>query len=92
MNSIIAFVLAFASILIIAAVARYAAGYFASDRSSRAAGFGVALGYAAGRYSYSGAATAETLPTIAAGLGVLLALVVAWALLLRKRTGELAEG
>ena len=88
MNSIIALVLAFASILIIAAVARY----FASDRSSRAAGFGVALGYAAGRYSYSGAATAVTLPAIAAGLGALVALVVAWALLLRKRTGELAEG
>lgn len=48
MDSVAAFVLAFASTFFIGTIARYAAGFFASDRASRIAAFGVALGYAIG--------------------------------------------
>jgi len=69
MNSAIAFVLAVASILLVAAIARYAAGYFGSDKASRIAAFGVALGYALGHFPGSNAANFEQLPSICAPLG-----------------------
>jgi len=87
MNSVAAFVLAFASTLFIGAIARYAAGYFASDRASRIAAFSVALGYAIGRFSHSGPATDA--PGISAALGAISALFAAWAWLLRRDAGEM---
>ena len=87
MNSVTPFALAFASTLIIGAIARYAAGFFASDGASRVAAFGVTLGYALGRFSYSG--PAEDIPAISAALGAIAALAVVWAWLLRKGAGEL---
>lgn len=89
MNSVAAFLLAFASTLFMATIARYAAGYFASDRASRIAAFGVAIGFAIGHGSYSGPATADDLPAISAALGTIAALVAAWAWLLRKHAGEM---
>jgi hypothetical protein len=87
MNSVVVFVLAFASTLFIGAIARYAASYFASDRASRIAAFGVALGYAIGRFSHSGPATDAA--DISAALGAIAALVAAWAWLIRKDAGEM---
>ena len=88
MNSIAAFVVAFASTLFNGAIARYAAGYFASDRASRIAAFGIALGYAIGRFSHSGPAT--DVPGISTALGAMSALVAAWAWLLRTGARELS--
>jgi hypothetical protein len=87
MNLVIPFALAFASTLIIGAIARYGAGFFACDRASRVAAFGVALGYAVGRFSYAG--PAKDMPSIAAALGAIAALIVAWAWLIRRGPGEL---
>ena len=89
MNSLTAFVLAFASTAFIGMVARYAARYFASEKASRIAAFGVALGYALGRFSYSGAAAVEDVPAISAAFGAFAGLVAAWAWLLRRDVGEL---
>lgn len=91
MNLMIAFVLAFASVLFNAAISRFVAGYFADDRASRIAGFSVAIGYALARYSSSGPVRVERLPDICAFLGAVAALVAAWAWLLRKRAVELTD-
>ena len=90
-NSALAFVLAFAGILVVGALARYIAGSFGTDRASRIAAFGVAVGYALGSFSHSGRATFEGLPAISAALGAVAALVALWAWLLRKCVGELTD-
>jgi len=91
MNSAIAFVLAVASILLVAAIARYAAGYFGSDKASRIAAFGVALGYALGHFPGSNAANFEQLPSICAPLGAVAGVIAAWAWLLRRGSEELVD-
>src|SRR5699024_10974397 len=53
LNSGLAFAVGFASIAIIALIARYAAGFFATDKDSRIAAFGVAVGYALGHFPRS---------------------------------------
>ena len=90
-NSAIAFVLAGGTILIIAAIARYLGAIFASDRASRIAAFGVAIGYALGHFPRGKASTLGDLPAICAPLGAAAGLIVAWAWLLRKRGGELID-
>ena len=90
LNSAIAFGLAFVSILFIAAVARYGARYFASERASRIAAFSVAAGYALGHFS--GTATRfEELPILMTPLGAIAGLIAAWAWLLRRGVGELTD-
>jgi hypothetical protein len=91
LNSAIAFVVACASILVIAAIARYAAAYFASPRASRIAAFGIALGYALGHFPGASAATLEKLPAISAPLGAVAGLIAAWAWLLRRGERELID-
>jgi hypothetical protein len=90
LNSAIAFGLGFVSILFIAAVARYGARYFASERASRVAGFSVAVGYALGHFS--GTATRiEELPIVMASLGAVAGLGASWAWLLRRGVHELTD-
>ena len=89
-NSAIAFALGFASILIVAAVARYVARYLASERASRIAAFGVAVGFSLGHFS-GRATTFQELPIIMAPLGAMAGLVAAWAWLLRTGVGELPD-
>src|SRR5690349_2336317 len=89
-NSAIAFGWSFASILFMAAVARYGARYFASERASRIAAFGVALGFALGHFDAK-ATTFDELPLIIAPLGALAGLVAAWAWLLRTGVGEFTD-
>ena len=91
MNSAIAFVLAFASTFFVGAISRYAGRFFVSDRASRIAAFGVALGFAIGRFSYSGPATVDDMPAISASLGAVAALVAVWAWLLRRVASELTD-
>jgi hypothetical protein len=90
-NSALAFVSAFAGILIIGALARYIGGAFTTDRASRIAAFGVAIGYVLGGSSHSGPVTVAGMPAISASLGAIAALVAAWAWLIRKRPGEMTE-
>jgi hypothetical protein len=89
-NSAIAFGLGFASVLVVAAVARYGARYFASERASRIAAFSVAVGFALGHFSGK-ATTFEELPIVMAPLGAMAGLVAAWAWLLRRGVGELSD-
>jgi hypothetical protein len=90
-NSAIAFVLAFATIIIIAAIARYLAGSFASEKASRIAAFGVAIGYALGHFPGGTASTLGDLPAVSTPLGAVAGLITAWAWLLRKGGGELSD-
>jgi len=87
----IAFVLAFASVLFIAAISRFVAGYFTDDRASRIAGFSVALGYALGHFPGVRASTLEELTAVSATLGAVAGLFAAWAWLLRKSPGDLTD-
>lgn len=87
LNSAIAFVVACASVLVVAEIARFAAGYFASERASRIAAFGIALGYVLGHFSGASAATLEELPA----LGALAGLIGAWAWLLRRGERQLID-
>jgi hypothetical protein len=90
-NSGLAFVSAFAGILLTGAFTRYVAGSFATDRTSRIAAFGVAVGYVFGHFSHSGPATIKELPAICTFLGAVAGLVAVWAWLLRKGAGELTD-
>lgn len=89
-NSAIAFGLGFASTLFIAAVARYGARYFASERASRIAAFSVAVGFALGHFSGKATTFAE-LPLVMAPLGAMAGLVAVSALLLRTGVGKLTD-
>lgn len=88
LNPAIAFLLALASILLTAAIARYVAGSFASDRASRIGAFGVAIGYVLGHFPGVRVSNVEQLPAVSGLLGAIAALVVSWAWLLRKGAGE----
>ena len=90
-NSALAIAGGFASIAIIALIARYAAGFFATDKGSRIAAFGVAVGYALGHFPRSSAASLDQLPEISAPLGAVVGLIAAWAWLLRRHRSELLD-
>jgi len=90
-NTGVAFVLALASILIVGVIARYAAGYFGSEKASRIAAFGVALGYALGHFPGSSAATFDELPALGGPLGTIAGIIAVWAWLLRKSSDELID-
>jgi hypothetical protein len=70
--------------LIMGAIARVAANFFTTGRGASVAVFSVALGYALGRYSYSGPATSEAVEPLIAATGSIVALLILWAWLLRK--------
>jgi hypothetical protein len=89
----LAFVSAFLGTLLAGAAAKLLAAFFAPDaRSARIGGFCVALGWAAGRYSYSGPLGTEAVVAAVAALGSLCALAVLWLWLIRSTGGPLSDG
>lgn len=74
------------STLLIGVLAKLVAIFFASDHSARIGAFCVALGYTLRRYSYGGPANEEAAVATTAAFGSLLALLVLWLWLLKKRT------
>lgn len=69
-----AFLSAFAATLIVGVLARFAAIIFTSERTARVAAFAIALGFALGRYSYSGPASVTVALALTACIGAVAAL------------------
>lgn len=79
-----AFLSALLATLAAGAIARAVAGFFAVGRSVSVAGFCVALGFALGRFSYSGPLAMDAARALSAAAGAIAALIVLWVWLLRK--------
>lgn len=79
-----AFLSALLTTLATGAIARVVAGFFAMGSGVSVASFCVALGFALGRFSYSGPLTMDAGRALSAAAGAIVALVILWAWLLRK--------
>ena len=84
LNIVANFLLALIATLLVSWVAKWVAGKFTAE-SAKVASFAVGCGYALGKYSFVKPASADITNNVAALAGALLALVVLWVLLFRKK-------
>lgn len=87
MDFLLSFLTGLLGTLTIGLIGKLAGNLFASEHSARVAGFALALGYAAGRYSVSGPLDRATAVAAAAAVGAIVAVILLWYFLLRRRQG-----
>lgn len=90
MTFIGAFLTALLGTAIVGAVAKVVIDLFSVSRPARFGGFCVALGFALGRYAYSGPIDDHLLDIVGAAIGAVIALIGLWYWLIAKGTS--AEG
>lgn len=83
-----AFVTGFANTAVNGALAAFVARQFTTGRTAKVAGFCVALGYAAGRFGYSGPGVSAAAVALGGLAGGAMALAGLWFWLLRKPEPE----
>lgn len=88
MSIAIPFVAALFATLFVGAVARLLAKFVTSDRPARLGAFCVAIGFAVGRFSFSGTVDSRALPPIAAVFGAAVALTILWLWLVKQRGAD----
>jgi hypothetical protein len=88
MNLLVAFLSALIATALAGVMARIAIGFVSVERAAGFGAFCVALGYVAGRYSYSGPLDARAVEAGVAAAGAILALAGLWAWLLKKAPGQ----